>query len=652
MAAAVVVALVGVIAVAVDDGHDHTGVARASVAQEDPTAVSALGGSSRYAPISPTRVLDTRTDTFRRRLPTSGALSIAPVTPAVASAAGVTPAAASAVVVNITMVDPAAAGFATVWPTGSPQPNVSSLNANLTGQNVANLVTVPLGADGFISVYTSTGADYVIDVQGVYVNATTATAGRFVPVAQQRALDTRGKGPLGPRASLSVDLKPFGVPSDASAAVLNVTATNALAAGYFTVWPAATAMPNASSLNATGLGHTVANQVMSRVTNGVVSIYAETGGDVIVDVSGYFTGAAGPESAAGLFVALAPARLLDTRSPGAFSTGQPLASNTTLTLPIAGRSGVPSAGVLAMALNVTATRTQASGYVTGWPANTPLPPTSSVNFVAPALTVANHTITALNGGAASYFSFGGNDLLVDLLGYWTNGDQPPPPPGTPAITIGTVSPPVTTAPPSGPPSLGPHAFLYTAPGGYGRWNPCAPIVYVVNADRADQAMVDQMNLAIGEIEKATGLDFVYAGPTSGGLDFNVPQGADAVLGFSDQFATPLLGGSVIGIGGGTFDPLTGRVTSGFAFADVSGVVSPDRLRATFMHEIAHMVGLDHVAQSDQLMYFSTTAVSTFRNGDLEGLWRVGAAQGCLAGDEAPADQATNTGAEPVLVVRS
>ncbi len=641
----------------------HSGSVQASApgsarpGDADTTAVAELGSPSRYAPIRPTRVIDTRTDPFRRRLPTNGSLSMAPVTPAVSNASGVAAGSVSAVVVNITIVDPAAAGFVTVWPTGSAQPTVSSLNADFPGQNVANLVTVPLGADGFISLFSSSSADFIVDVQGVYVSAASSATGRFVPVDQRRAIDTRRGSTLGVGGSLSVDLRPFGVPGSASAAVLNVTATNTGAAGYFSIWPATTPMPTASNLNASGPGQTVANQVMSQVTGGVVSVFSESGGDVIVDVAGYFTGSADAESASGLYVALPPARLLDTRSVGPFSSGRPIDSNATLTLPIAGRSGVPEAGsVLAMALNLTATRTQDSGYVTGWPANTPLPATSTLNFMAAGRTVANHAITALNGGAASYFSFGGNDLLVDLLGYWTTG-APPPAPGPAPITINTAIPPVTTTAPPAPPSFGPHAFLYDfqdGTGRYGRWNPCAPIVYVVNADRADQAMVDQMNLAIAEVENATGLDFVYGGPTSAGLDFDVPQGADAIFGFSDQFATPVLAGGTIGVGGGSFSTTSGRVESGFALADVDGIVSLEKLRATFMHEIAHMVGLDHVGDSSQLMYAFATAVNTFRNGDLEGLWRVGAAQGCLAGDEAPADGApwSDAGSDPILVVRT
>ncbi len=155
-----------------------------------------------------------------------------------------------------------------------------------------------------------------------------------------------------------------------------------------------------------------------------------------------------------------------------------------------------------------------------------------------------------------------------------------------------------------------------------------------------------MNAAIAQVEQATGLDLVYVGPTSDGLDFAPPAGADAVIGFSDQTATPELAGGVIGIGGGNYNPATRRVTTGFALADVDGIASPEKLRATFMHEIAHMVGLDHVSDPGQLMYFAVTPNSTYGGGDLRGLWFVGAAQGCLAADTARAADAVPNSDHP------
>ena len=336
-------------------------------------------------------------------------------------------------------------------------------------------------------------------------------------------------------------------------------------------------------------------------------MYSFEGTDVIVDVTGYMTGATAPAGSDGLFVPITPARLLDTRTPGLGSSGQPIGSGATLTLPITGRGGVPGSGVQAVALNVTATRTQASGYVTTWPANTPITDTSSLNYVAAGRSVPNHVVAPINGGAVSFYSFGGTDLLVDVMGYWLDATAVAPGTGGAVVSVNTINPPATTTAPPSPATDGAYGFLYqSAPKSiaapYGRWNPCAPIRYMANVDRASQPMVDQMNAAIAQVEQATGLDMVYVGPTSDGLDFAPPAGADAVIGFSDQTATPNLAGGVIGIGGGNYNPGTGRVTSGFALADVDGIASPEKLRATFMHEIAHMVGLDHVADPAQLMY--------------------------------------------------
>jgi hypothetical protein len=650
---ALVIGLAGVVfSVPSSDDPSARGAVQAADTQ---VAAAAIGSASRYVAINPVRVIDTRTDLSRRRLSANGSLSIAPVTANVSNASGVPVAKAQAVVLNVTMVDAGGAGFATIWPTGSPQPTVSSSNTDFAGQTVPNMVTVPLGVDGSISVFSSVAADFIIDVQGVYEGATSATSGRLVPLTPRRAIDTRRGGTLGANSAITVDLAPYGVPTSASAAVLNVTATETRGAGYYTVWPADTSIPVASNLNVPGPGYTVANQVIARVTNGRVNVYSEVGGDVLVDVSGYMTGASAPSATEGLFVPLTPDRLLDTRTAGQFSSGQPILSDSSINLPITGRSGVPASGVQSVALNVTATRTQASGYVTGWPANTTIPDTSSLNFVAAGRTVPNHVITRVNGGAASFYSFGGNDLLVDVMGYYTDPTATIPAPSGGVLTLNTVNPPATTIAPGGPPTNGEYAFLYqSAPKStaspYGRWNPCDTIVYTVNADRATQVMVDQMNLAIAAIEQATGLDFVYGGATSAGLDYQVPNGADAVIAFSDESVNSDLAGGVIGIGGGSYSSSSGQVGQGFAYADVATFRGTDagtlgRLRATFQHEIGHMVGLDHVGDRNQLMYASATSNTQFGGGDLRGLWYLGKAQPCFAGGRfaAELDDDTVTG---------
>ena len=75
------------------------------------------------------------------------------------------PSGATAVVVNVTAVNPAGAGFLTVYPTGQSLPRASNLNVT-AGIVVANLVEVGVGTGGQISIYASTRSDVVVDLEG------------------------------------------------------------------------------------------------------------------------------------------------------------------------------------------------------------------------------------------------------------------------------------------------------------------------------------------------------------------------------------------------------------------------------------------------------------------------------------------------------
>ena len=56
--------------------------------------------------------------------------------------------------------------FMTVWPKGVAQPTASNLNF-VTGQTVANMVIVPVGADGRFRCSTPIGhAHTIVDVLG------------------------------------------------------------------------------------------------------------------------------------------------------------------------------------------------------------------------------------------------------------------------------------------------------------------------------------------------------------------------------------------------------------------------------------------------------------------------------------------------------
>jgi len=78
-----------------------------------------------------------------------------------------------------------------------------------------------------------------------------------------------------------------GVPTNAGAVMLNVTAVSPGAPGFLTVFPCGNAMPLASSVNY-GPGDVVANAVLAKIgADGKVCIYSPAATDIVVDVTGY-----------------------------------------------------------------------------------------------------------------------------------------------------------------------------------------------------------------------------------------------------------------------------------------------------------------------------------------------------------------------------
>lgn len=73
------------------------------------------------------------------------------------------------VAVNLAVVSPATAGYATLYPCSAEPPLASSLNFS-TGSVIANSTIVKLSGEGAVCVFSSARADYVLDVVG-YVTA-------------------------------------------------------------------------------------------------------------------------------------------------------------------------------------------------------------------------------------------------------------------------------------------------------------------------------------------------------------------------------------------------------------------------------------------------------------------------------------------------
>ena len=201
---------------------------------------------------------------------------------------------AVAVVLNVTVTEAVAAGFVTVYPCGGDRPTASSLNF-VAGETVANAVVVKVGVGGEVCLFAQSATQLVVDVGGYF-----PAGSGFVSVVPGRLLESRvglstvdglfngvGLRGAGSVTELSV-VGRGGVAVDAVAVVLNVTVTEAVAAGFVTVYPCGGDRPTASSLNFVA-GETVANAVVVKVgVGGQVCLFAQSATQLVVDVDGYF----------------------------------------------------------------------------------------------------------------------------------------------------------------------------------------------------------------------------------------------------------------------------------------------------------------------------------------------------------------------------
>ncbi|HUY25509.1 MAG TPA: hypothetical protein VMV09_09440, partial [Candidatus Saccharimonadales bacterium] len=440
------------------------------------TVQAATGGDS-YVPLSPVRILDTRTDGSTLGAGSSLSLQVAGV--------GEVPATATAVAVNLTVTDTSSAGFLTANPTGGALLTTSNLNWS-AGETVVNLAIVPVGSGGAVTFRNAIGtADLVIDLQGYFL-AGVAAGGEYVPLAPQRITDTRPNSgypnagnTLGPGSTLDIQVAgEGGIPSaGVAAAVLNVTVTSTSAASFLAVYPGSEAEPGTSSLN-WAAGGTVANRVVVPVnSSGQITVFNAVGTvNVVIDSSGYFTAGTSALASASLFYPLSPTRLLDTRADG--SQLQP---GSYLGEQFAATRGI-SPQATAVIANLTTTDTSAPGYFTVSPQES-APATSDLNWSRGA-TVANLDIAALSvtGDLYLYNSRGTADAVIDVFGYFVpasgNGGSAPQPCSSASMSTTTatvVDGPVgvTVAPscPAGMPVT--YTYWYRAPGAPA-WTPAGP----------------------------------------------------------------------------------------------------------------------------------------------------------------------------------
>lgn len=137
-------------------------------------ARAAIGSGERdaFVPVTPCRLLDTRPGTTvgPRSTPLVGG-TVADFNVRGANGSCFIPADALAVQMNVTILNPTAVGYLTMWPSDASQPTASHLNW-VSGQPATpNAATVKLSSLGQLRMFVNSGTvDVIIDVNGYYAD--------------------------------------------------------------------------------------------------------------------------------------------------------------------------------------------------------------------------------------------------------------------------------------------------------------------------------------------------------------------------------------------------------------------------------------------------------------------------------------------------
>lgn len=214
-----------------------------------------------------------------------------------------------------------------------------------------------------------------------------------------------------------------------------------------------------------------------------------------------------------------------------------------------------------------------------------------------------------------------------------------PPPGfeEAAAPLGTPEPPPE-------PSTSFKFLAVNSDGSPVGYSPCRPLHFVVDDRLAPEGAAGLVPRAIQTISRATGIEFVDDGATdeqpSGQRSAYQPEKygdrwAPLLISWTTPDIAPKLAGKVIGTGGSTHysygNGPKSYVTGSLELDAPQMAVELGRpdgtsyATAVVLHELAHVMGMEHVGDPVQLMYPEIGAPDGLAAGDLNGLYQLGKA---------------------------
>lgn len=166
-----------------------------------------------------------------------------------------------------------------------------------------------------------------------------------------------------------------------------------------------------------------------------------------------------------------------------------------------------------------------------------------------------------------------------------------------------------------------HAFLRTGSDGRTPLTyPCGPISYVINPAGAPDDFAEVVHGAVGRVAQASGFRFSFAGETTQPLLTSDIHRSGPVM-----VAWTALEAGLAGRAGSAWDGDSATFRTGSVRLDrewFNSGASLESRQAVVMHELGHVLGLDHVDDEHQLMHSANTGRTDFGAGDREGLRRL------------------------------
>lgn len=420
-----------------------------AVVRPAPVSADAAGLGGNYVPLpSNAALLDTRygigghTDVVG-----SGGVVTFPVL----GVEGIPASGVSAVLVRLLAPGGTGNTYLQAYPDGTTPNGISMVNI-APGEQISNTAVVRPGSNGRIAVRNFAGNTHVIaTAQGYFRSTVGGGGGGFVPVAQDKLVDTRdGTGTalakIPAQGTRTVTLTGAVIPSTATAVLADVIAVNVTVSGWLGVTPAGGA-PGHSALNfeATGNHSHVVSLPLSAA--GQVTFTNRSGGavDLIVAPYGYITSSAGEGAG---FRYLPATRLYDSETA--------IAAGGVVDVQVAGRLGLPTRGVAGVVLSVIASGPTAAGGVKVWPTGGAEPNVSQVHARTSRDTAALVIVRpGSNGHVRLKNNTGGTVRLVaDIQGFFTD-PIPSAPVESYAASVGAQAGPAAGA------SLGMVEYAYT-----------------------------------------------------------------------------------------------------------------------------------------------------------------------------------------------